>query len=234
MQETICPECGSLNPASEDMCDQCGALLEQPVGVRSEEPAAATCPSCGNHVTPEMRFCTACGMSLSAETAPEPEPEPEPEPAVEPEPPPLPAMAMASAEPVCDEPTPVAVADAAEPAGESRDMAFKLTCVEGFRAGKQYLVYKDDMLLGRLDTENEIFPDIDLEDQDDGYVSRRHARIRCNGDRLLVQDLGGENGTFLDNRPLPPLKEFEVRDKQVIRLGKVSLMLEARPAGEAN
>lgn len=37
----------------------------------------------------------------------------------------------------------------------------------------------------------------------DALVSRRHARLYFEGERLFLQDLGSENGTSLDGRPLP-------------------------------
>jgi hypothetical protein len=37
----------------------------------------------------------------------------------------------------------------------------------------------------------------------DGLVGRRHARLFFEGERLLLQDLGSRNGTFLDGVSLP-------------------------------
>lgn len=34
---------------------------------------------------------------------------------------------------------------------------------------------------------------------DDGMVSRRHSQIRMEGGRFVVEDLGGANGTHLNN-----------------------------------
>ena len=39
-------------------CGQCGASL------------AARCPACNEPVTPELRFCTACGYALAAPEKP--------------------------------------------------------------------------------------------------------------------------------------------------------------------
>ncbi|MDJ0840686.1 MAG: FHA domain-containing protein [Acidobacteriota bacterium] len=234
MSTKTCPECGSANPVSEEMCDQCGCMLGDVDPTVTDTPAdpepdALSCASCGKAVTADMRFCDGCGAGLQAPVAP-PEPikmtqqlpddEPEPEPeldhsqTLEPDEPDI--HNAQTLDP--DEPPPVP------------DRSWKLACVEGFRLGKEYLLFKDDMLLGRLDAENEIFPDIELEDQDDGYVSRRHARITQRRGIVYVEDLGGENGTLLDGRPLPPLKAFEIQEGQVIRLGKVGLML--KPHGE--
>ncbi len=38
----------------------------------------------------------------------------------------------------------------------------------------------------------------------DTRVSRQHAAVRLDGDRLAVQDLGGRNGTFVDGQPAAP------------------------------
>src|SRR5919197_3430532 len=39
--------------------------------------------------------------------------------------------------------------------------------------------------------------DIDLGDEE---ISRRHARIRREGDRVAIEDLGSSNGTWVNNR----------------------------------
>jgi len=36
----------------------------------------------------------------------------------------------------------------------------------------------------------------------DRYVSRRHARLRANGDSLVLADLQSRNGTKLNDRPV--------------------------------
>ena len=253
MQEITCPECGSANPISEDMCDQCGALLEPVASTPAVPEPEETCPGCGKKVTAEMKFCNGCGAGLRQAPPPPPPPPDDPAGATMVAPPPVPVVSRAPEPVLLPEPLPrdedegvntiepvnqggggedISAAPSSDDGSANGSTIFKLTCVEGFRVGKQYLLYKDDMLLGRLDAESEIYPDIELEDQDDGYVSRRHARIRKNGSRVTVQDLGGENGTFIDGRPCPPMKELEVRCDQVIRLGKVSLMLTSEgPAG---
>jgi DNA-binding NtrC family response regulator len=52
---------------------------------------------------------------------------------------------------------------------------------------------------------------------DDGRMSRRHARVRFDGQRFWVTDLGSQNGTSVDGAPLPPGAEREAL--QVIRMG---------------
>ena len=54
------------------------------------------------------------------------------------------------------------------------------------------------------------------EDQDP-RMSRSHARVRADGRRFWVTDLGSQNGTFVDGAPLPPGTPHEAQ--RVIRMG---------------
>ena len=200
MNSKVCPECENDNPGSEEICQQCGYPLDEILAAVEDENDGTACPNCGKTVSESMKFCDGCGHRLEEFTpvaADEPEPEPEPAPPI----------------------------SASPPVADSSPDEFKLGVVEGFRLRKEYLLYKPEMMLGRQDREADVFPDIDLEDQDDGFVSRRHAVIRVENGIVTVEDLGGENGTTLDNRPIPPLKATNVLPGQVIRLGKVGLIL---------
>ena len=46
----------------------------------------------------------------------------------------------------------------------------------------------------------------------DRYVSRCHAQLRAQGERLLLTDLRSRNGTKLDGRPVIGDAALEVRD----------------------
>ena len=53
-------------------------------------------------------------------------------------------------------------------------------------------------------------------------VSREHARVRCEGRRVMLEDLGSTNGTFLnDERVLTPV---QLRDEDRIKIGDVTLI----------
>ncbi|MFL5352041.1 sigma 54-interacting transcriptional regulator [Archangium sp.] len=56
-----------------------------------------------------------------------------------------------------------------------------------------------------------------LGEAQDPRMSRRHARIRFDGRRFWVTDLGSQNGTFVDGEPVPPETPREVQ--RVIRMG---------------
>ncbi|OZF29164.1 hypothetical protein CH296_18120 [Rhodococcus sp. 14-2496-1d] len=49
-------------------------------------------------------------------------------------------------------------------------------------------------------------------------VSRYHAVIRFDGQRLLVTDTQSSNGTFVNDKKIPPDTEYEVRPGQKLRL----------------
>ena len=216
MTVKICPECEAENPASEEICGQCSFPLEELVEADTAAAADLRCGNCSQVITVEMKFCDGCGINLN-------------EPVTPPSPPsesgddtltslPEDTGLDETLESVVSPPNP-------PPPPASVEENFKLSVVEGFSLGKEYLLYKPEMLLGRMDREENVFPDIDLEDQDDGYVSRKHAIIRCEGGSVTVEDLGTENGTSVDNRPIPAHKTLALNPSQVLRLGKVSLML---------
>ncbi len=61
-----------------------------------------------------------------------------------------------------------------------------------------YPIEKDENLVGRRDPMSNIFPEVDLSKFDpQTKISRRHAKIRREGNKFLVEDLGSSNGTIL-------------------------------------
>lgn len=49
-------------------------------------------------------------------------------------------------------------------------------------------------------------------------VSRRHALLRYDGERLYVTDTTSSNHTFVNDQKLPPETEYELRPDQSLRL----------------
>jgi hypothetical protein len=62
-------------------------------------------------------------------------------------------------------------------------------------------------------------------------ISRRHARLQRRGDRFFLEDLGSQNGTYLDEERLS--SEREVLLGQRIHIGPAVLRLRRPGAGEA-
>ncbi len=53
----------------------------------------------------------------------------------------------------------------------------------------------------------------------EGGVSRRHARLSRRGLHLYLEDLGSLNGTFVNERRLPPSQPIRIYPGDIIRLG---------------
>jgi CheY-like chemotaxis protein len=84
---------------------------------------------------------------------------------------------------------------------------------------------QDTIMLGRSDAVRGVRPDIDLDPfggQEKG-VSRRHAIILAKDNRVIVQDEGSANGTFINNQPLVPRQPYRLRDGDKLRLGQLEL-----------
>jgi len=58
----------------------------------------------------------------------------------------------------------------------------------------------------------------------DTNVSRRHARILCNGTRLTIEDAGSSNGTVVNDERIQG--EREIHDGDVIRIGDAVFIVE--------
>lgn len=83
------------------------------------------------------------------------------------------------------------------------------------------------LIIGRGDSANDIFPEIDL-GQFDGQrkgVSRKHARLIMRDNRLVIEDLGSSNGTYVNGQHIGQLNPVRVRDGDHIKLGSLSLQV---------
>lgn len=79
--------------------------------------------------------------------------------------------------------------------------------------------------LGRLDATSEVFPEVDLTD-DNGLekgVSRRHARIFKRDGNIVVEDLGSINGTFVNGKRLAPYLPELLNDGDQLLLGNLAI-----------
>lgn len=59
----------------------------------------------------------------------------------------------------------------------------------------------------------------------DRYMSGRHARFRLAQGRLVVTDLDSKNRTFVNEQPIPPHQEVEMRPGDTVRMGNTVLRL---------
>lgn len=85
----------------------------------------------------------------------------------------------------------------------------------------------ESFFFGRRDTKREIYPDIDLSPyggREEG-VSREHARVLARDNRILIQDLGSSNGTYINGDPVSEDDPKRLRDGDELRLGYLNLQV---------
>jgi len=102
--------------------------------------------------------------------------------------------------------------------------SYRLTMTQGPEPGYVFpldIEKKDSFTLGR-DPRNDVMVS-------HTQVSRRHARITRQGDRMVIEDLGSTNGTFVSGTRLTG--QYTLVNGDVISLGKVVMLAyhEAEP-----
>jgi hypothetical protein len=82
-----------------------------------------------------------------------------------------------------------------------------------------------EYIVGRVSDGQSILPDIDLEPYSayESGVSRLHARIKVEDQNMWITDLGSANGTRVNNQKLSPHQDYPLSNKDVVRLGRLSL-----------
>ncbi len=123
-------------------------------------------------------------------------------------------------------------------AEDSGSLQMGLAAVEvvtGRTPGARFALDKVCMLLGRNDPPN-IHVDIDLEPQEMGdipMVSRRHAELSWAECRLMLRDLGSNNGTWVNDQRLPspgrgqPGEPAELHAGDAVRIANIELRVVA-------
>jgi serine/threonine-protein kinase len=84
---------------------------------------------------------------------------------------------------------------------------------------------KGDMVIGRKDPTQGIYPEIPLTDK---TVGRRHAYLRYQQGKYTVEDLNALNKTRLNGVTLTPYEECTLKDGDVLRFGSVEARFELR------
>jgi hypothetical protein len=82
-----------------------------------------------------------------------------------------------------------------------------------------------EYIVGRVSEGQSILPDIDLEPYSayESGVSRLHVRIKIDEEAMWITDLGSANGTRVNNQKLSPHQDYPLTDKDVVRLGRLSI-----------
>jgi len=174
-------------------CPSCGSTFE----LADDDPRArtrASCPRCGRVVVAQGARVDG-PMGATDSTIP------------------LEAVTDPVLEPVQDTTTrsrPV-------PAASASPLRLSLAILSGPRAGDVFRIGKSRVVLGRVG--GEVGADLEI---DDPQVSRAHAAVETQGSRVVLQDLGSRNGTFVADEPV---QTAELADRDEFRVGATRLML---------
>lgn len=107
----------------------------------------------------------------------------------------------------------------------------KLVVEQGRILGEQFLLNDHEVMIGRYDAASGRCPDIDLTAQDPAYVHRQHVRLAFSraGDQLMMYDMGGRNGSYLNNQLLEKNGSALVQLGDKLRVGRVVMRLQTAP-----
>ncbi|MBC7250256.1 MAG: protein kinase [Anaerolineae bacterium] len=90
---------------------------------------------------------------------------------------------------------------------------------------------KEEIIVGRADPPNNIFPDLDLLPYggDRAGISRHHARLTWAAGQWFITDLGSTNGTFVNKQQLVRGEKVPLHDGDWIWLGRMELKFNYGP-----
>ncbi len=238
---TKCPACDNLNPADNVVCEVCGTELHPgalggdgstpfdaaPVQGSPDDAAIAT----GTQASAPNVDVSSAAPDAGSIIAPVADSAPQDDTASD-------ALAdVFDAPNMAADPTAVVV-DTAAPSldvasttdtastGDLKPGNVKLVVEQGMTVGKQFVLGDAEIQVGREDDDEGIYPDIDLSDQDEGYVHRRHATLNFNDGKLSVTHLGGANKTRINNKPLPDNEAQPLNVGDKIAFGKVVMRVQ--------
>jgi hypothetical protein len=80
-----------------------------------------------------------------------------------------------------------------------------------------------EILIGRVDTRQGIWPEVDLtlDEGAESGVSRRHALVRNSDEGVILIDLGSTNGTRVNDRQLSPERPHLLSNGDSVRFGRL-------------
>ncbi|MAU11402.1 MAG: hypothetical protein CL607_16390 [Anaerolineaceae bacterium] len=86
----------------------------------------------------------------------------------------------------------------------------------------------ENVAIGRSYPETEMFQGIDLSPFNayDLGISRRHALLALDGDRVVIVDNDSANGTLLNGERLKPGQQYSLRNGDHLKLGMMDLKIE--------
>ncbi len=230
----FCPNCGVELPDGVAFCDACGTPLRgqnagqqgfagSPVVQAAQAPAqvapigSVACPVCGAAALPGEAFCDNCGASLIGPT---------PHVAT-----PAPAVQQSVAQPQYVQPvqppsySSAPIGSAAGGYAPARQLTASLIVTSPPPPATIPVPNRPEMIVGRSDPQSNSYPDVDLGPYGglELGVSRRHFRLKREGDQSYVEDLNSMNGVIINGQKIPPYTLHPLRSGDRITLGKMEL-----------
>jgi FHA domain-containing protein len=210
MSTTECQQCGERNQASSRFCVACGLPLEAAPPVAARQVAGADAPgaSLDYPVQPAGVLFESNG---SPKTPFQPRPAGlQPPPVLSTDRPPghmAPGPAVAAAR----------AASPIQPAPEApRTLAGFLVSYETVPLGQYWPIHQGRNVVGRLGAA----PALDVEISHP-TTSSRHAVLTASArpGRVVIEDMGSTNGTFVNEAPVPAGQPWELNDGDRVRFG---------------
>ncbi len=112
-----------------------------------------------------------------------------------------------------------------EPRAAPHDVALSLRLMESGKGIE--LTGQTEFTIGRVAEGQLILPDVDLSEfQAYGQgVSRLHATLKVNNQRVFITDLGSSNGTRINGQKIMPNIDFPLNHGDMIALGKFKMQI---------
>ena len=184
------------------------------------------CQTCGTENLDGSQFCDECGTELSSVSNRAPQIEAPSFQTSVPEAPFFQSSSVTSVgiPAIVEEIKPEAQSESRENR-QNNGVHSTLIIERGESVGTEFALSTEESTIGRWDADNGIFPDVDLDAHDpEAKVSRRHARIRRENGRYMIEDLGSTNGTFVNRgRRLIPGNAHILNEGDEIIVGKTFL-----------
>lgn len=218
-----CPQCNNEVFPGEAFCDYCGADLRnvQPPPV---PPAPVAPPPPAEVVAPTPVAPPPAPITPPLAVAPLPVVAPPPIEAVAPPPVVVPAPPVATPlevtpPPVSPPPPPVATV---APPSEMAPPAVGPRLVLKESGVNLPIAANKEVIVGRTDPIDGIFPDIDLTAHDPMTgVSRRHAALHLQGGQWFIRDLNSTNYTVVNRQRVAAGQDYLIEPGDEIRFGRV-------------
>lgn len=167
-------KCGAPLRAGSLFCAHCGCSIGEEPGGKEDKDVDGTKPRSSNTTTPAGESTRQDARKELAATEPEPG---------------EPSSRTCS---VCQEALPLSARYCLACGAAIAPQTPQLVLMRLGDGGptKVAALDKDDVLIGKSDQ-------CQVSLSNDGYASRRHARLSRTGEQLVVEDLGSSNGTFV-------------------------------------